>query len=506
MKHQDTFTGALRISVPLLVWNTADPAEAEDQIKVLAKDRPIIHWDVAQGGIALNKIADAVVPAAINIGKPVEMLMQALKFPGVVEEQGKVLVGGSVLIMHNLHWFLANPMVKQAVWNLRDPFKNDGRMLIMMGPSMPVPVEWVHDIVTIDEPLPDQAGREAVVKEQFEATEQSMGKLAATAHSVSGLSRFGAEQAVALAMRRNNGKWTLDDDAVGERRRRHIQETKGLSVFTCGDRYDDIGGCDQVKWFTRKFIAGPYGMQGVVWIDEAEKQTGGHGTDSSGTKTDQMSVLLKEMQDHNVQGMLFIGPPGSAKSMFAKATGNEAGVPTIAMDLGAFMDKHVGESQQAIRHGMKVVDAVTEGKPLYIATCNNIDAMPPEFLRRFTLGTFYFDLATEAERLAIWSIYVKVYKLNAKAEAWIVANNATVCEGWTGADIARCAERTVLLGITIEEAAACATPVAQTSPLLIENLRNLAHNSLLSAAAAGKYKKPTAHKEASPKGSRRFAV
>ena len=38
-------------------------------------------------------------------------------------------------------------------------------------------------------------------------------------------------------------------------------------------------------------------------------------------------------------------------------------------------------------------------------------SLPPELRRRFTLGTFFFDLPLREERKAIWDIYFKNWNL-----------------------------------------------------------------------------------------------
>jgi SpoVK/Ycf46/Vps4 family AAA+-type ATPase len=59
--------------------------------------------------------------------------------------------------------------------------------------------------------------------------------------------------------------------------------------------------------------------------------------------------------------MHYVGAsPGAAKSLVAKATGNTAGIPTIAFDLGAMQNALVGESGGRLRTALKVVDAVTQ--------------------------------------------------------------------------------------------------------------------------------------------------
>ncbi len=137
--------------------------------------------------------------------------------------------------------------------------------------------------------------------------------------------------------------------------------------------------------------------------------------------------MLTWMQDNEADGLIFIGPPGAAKSAVAKATGNTAGIPTIAFDLGAMQSSLVGGSGERLRSALKVVDAVSQGRALFIATCNSIASLPPELRRRFTLGTFFFDLPSADEREAIWRIYEKKYDVSGERpedEGWTVTINS----------------------------------------------------------------------------------
>src|ERR1700684_2072783 len=132
------------------------------------------------------------------------------------------------------------------------------------------------------------------------------------------------------------------------------------------------------------------------------------------------------MQDANAAGIVLIGPPGAAKSMIAKAAGNSAGIPTVAFDLSAMQSGIVGGSGERLRTALQVVDAISQGRSLWIATCNSIGSLPPELRRRFTLGTFFFDLPTAEERGTIWKIYLKKYGVSGE-----LPND----DGWTGAEI-----------------------------------------------------------------------
>jgi SpoVK/Ycf46/Vps4 family AAA+-type ATPase len=82
----------------------------------------------------------------------------------------------------------------------------------------------------------------------------------------------------------------------------------------------------------------------------------------SGVKTEMAGTMLTWMQDHEADGMILLGPPGSAKSARAKATGNTAGIPTIAFDLTAMESSLVGASGDRLRTALKVVEAVSQGR------------------------------------------------------------------------------------------------------------------------------------------------
>lgn len=185
------------------------------------------------------------------------------------------------------------------------------------------------------------------------------------------------------------------------------------------------------------------------------------------------------MQDHNSTGVIFIGPPGCAKSAIAKAAGNEAEIPTITFDLSGMKASLVGESERRMSMGLNIVTAVSQGRALFVATCNSIEALPPELRRRYTFGTFFFDLPDEEERMAIWRIYLHRYDLPAQP--------IPVSVGWTGAEIKMCCELAWRMDTDLIEASSYIVPVAQSAPDRIQRLRDQANNRFISASYPGLY-------------------
>jgi SpoVK/Ycf46/Vps4 family AAA+-type ATPase len=126
-----------------------------------------------------------------------------------------------------------------------------------------------------------------------------------------------------------------------------IEEIPGLSIWRGSETFDDIGGCENVKRFLKAMVSGEEAPRVIVFCDEMEKAFAGTGTDSSGTKTEMTGTILSWMQDREADGVIFIGPPGAAKSAVGKATGKAAGIPTIAFDLAAMQNPLIGASASA---------------------------------------------------------------------------------------------------------------------------------------------------------------
>lgn len=186
------------------------------------------------------------------------------------------------------------------------------------------------------------------------------------------------------------------------------------------------------------------------------------------------------MQDNKATGIICIGPPGTSKSMLAKATGTEAGIPTVALDFGAMKGSLVGESEQRLRTALKTVKAMAGERVFFIATCNSISVLPPELRRRFTFGAFFFDLPTAEERAMIWTLYVSRYGIE---NSQIGFSD----EGWTGAEIKQCCEIAFRLGCDLDEAASYIVPVSRSAADQIEQLRTQASGRFISASQRGIY-------------------
>lgn len=474
---QEIFRQAKRAGVPLVMIETADCssslAEIIASLNGKADETPVLKWDMVRGLLPANEIARKVADElnegndpAITTGNPVECLRRLDKIPE-----------GAIVCLFGADKVGVEPAVRQAIWNLRDSFKSTGKMLVLLSPlGTKLSNDIKDDVVVIEHALPDEKKLEQIAKSLVDDAGLKPMTAEVTAKTVDatlGLSEFAAEQVVAMSVTKNG----IDTSNLWDRKRKAIEQTAGLSVWKGGEKFSEIGGCDNAKQFFGNLIKGKRAPRCIVFVDEIEKAVGSQ-QDTSGTSQAMLGTMLRWMQDKAVTGCILIGPAGCAKSAISKAVGNEANVPTIEFDLSAMKGSLVGESEAKLRGAIATVDAIGQGRVMVLATCNSIGNLPPELRRRFTLGTFFFDLPTAEERSSIWKIYRKRYGLN---DALPEDNS------WTGAEIRQCCDVADRLGVSLKDASNYVVPVARSAAEVIETLRKQASGRFLSASYKGVY-------------------
>src|SRR5436309_409804 len=464
---------ARRVGTPLLALRTADPASAITQACANVNGKhsppPVLVWDFVGGLQGRNEAGKSAI--AKLLGENSHVLGA-----GDVLAIAQRIAADAILFFLNPHRVWEQPDVVQGIWNLRDVFKAGGQMLVLVTPpGATLPIELQNDVMVIDAPLPSTEDLSKLVGDTLASANLSTPDDATVSKAVDalvGLAAFPAEQVLAMSLSKSG----LDLDRLWERKCQAVEQTPGLAIWRGGETFDQIGGCDNIKQFLTAVLHGREAPLVIVFIDEIEKAFAGTGTDMSGVKTEMTGTMLSWMQDRGADGIIFVGPPGAAKSAVGKAAGATAGIPTVAFDLSTMQNSLVGGSGERLRAALQIVDAISQGRSLWIATCNSITSLPPELRRRFTLGTFFFDLPWGEERKAIWEIYVKRSDLT---------GDRPDDEGWTGAEIKECCRKAWRLKLSLRESAEYIVPVSRSAADQIEALRRQASGRFLSASQPG---------------------
>ena len=472
---------AYRVGVPIVAIDATDEIEVENKIGLHFTQRekasPVIVWDCIRGVTApgYSRLGQLAIEQFLGNARPDDY---AGSPRGLLADAVDKIPSRTVLIIRAAGQFVDDVQIWQAIINLRDEFKGDHRMLVLLGVAT-LPPSLQHNAIYISEPLPTAEELAGIVEEictsaDVPATAETLRE---SSRAALGMTAFAAENLAALAIDKEAG---VNLGELWQSKARKINQTPGLRMVTNSATFEDIGGCAAIKEFLGLVLQGSDKPNAIVYLDEIEKCIGGSAGDTSGVAQDQLGQLLTWMQDEEATGVIFVGAPGAAKSAIAKSAGATYDVPTIQLDLGGAKGSLVGQSEQMIRDALKVVKAVSGGKTLWVATCNSVATLPPELKRRFRFGTWFFDLPDEEERSAIWDIY-------GKRAGLAIDKDELLANPWTGAEIETCCMLAKSLNVPATKAQQYIVPIAKQAADTLDALRKAADGRWLSASYPGTY-------------------
>lgn len=455
-------------------------------------DKIIIH-DCCRGFVGGNKEGNLEIKKILEDMSPTLMTEPQTALDAV---RG---CNETVVICMGADRWLTEARPAFAALLLRDEFKSKGSMLVCLGSSYAVASELGADVVIVDDPPPDAQSRDKIIKSVLEdaVATCSVKEHDAMLTYTRGLSAFAVEQTCALAINKDGF-----DLSIAERTwREQIDATPGLRVLTDRPDPDCVAGLAAWTAHIKRMLGGRQPPEAVVFIDEIEKSLAGSSgstADSSGSSQQVLGRMLTEMENTGAQGAIMVGPPGVGKSLAAQVAGVVLGVPTIALNPSDLKGSLVGETERNATRTMSVIRALA-GRAYWLATCNGLSTLPPELLRRFTDGVWFFDLPNQDELTAIWNVHLK-------ARGFKPSDRWTNDEGWTGADVRNVCRAAWNAQVSVAEIAKDHVPSSRASAGIVARLREAAVGSYRSAQYAGAYQDPTTSRDVveKPKVGRKF--
>src|SRR6267378_2787792 len=313
MKLTDQLTDYVHAAFTGLWVLTHESDEAEREIVQHAKQ---LKWKVAVWDVA-NGLRVPTSPGAIRAdagpGDPIAAL-RAL--PGLAERDGTAL-----LLLHNFHRFFNNPEVIQTTFSQLVVGKQQRTFVVVLSPVVQIPVELEKLFVVVEHALPDREQLHRIARELTSDQPEDLPQgedLQRVLDAAAGLTRYEAEGAFALSLTRHNA---LRPEAIWELKAQALKKNNLLTLHRGQERFDALGGLAGLKDFCQRALRSDKRVQ--------------------------------------ARGLLLLGVPGTGKSAFARALGNEAGRPTLLLDLGALYGSLVGATEANVRQALKVADAMS---------------------------------------------------------------------------------------------------------------------------------------------------
>lgn len=505
----EQLTRAREANIPLLAFQTPDCAGTLSQlIKPWAKSKTvhIIVWDAANGARGLTAAATALLQDAVGYNpfdpsQPNDIKSSTLnpvEFCNVIGKLNPPKKEDFIAFAHNLHRYmlggvqsdLQTATVTQALMNLRDGLKFKMSMMVLLGGSFAFSADVANSIEVCIDKYPDEAIIVRRIISLIETNPDTITRkpdadeMASLVGALRGLPLFTIDQALAVNVK--NG--AIDAAGVWETKFTLINNTRGLFVKDDPTTFNEIGGCKGIKDFmTLAIRAKRNAPRMIVYIDEVEKQMAGagggrgQGSDTSGVSQGVLGALLTFMEDKQTRGIIFVGHPGNGKSQIAKAAGSAGNIPVIEMRLSDFKASFVGATEENTRTALNMLEAMSDGQILFVATSNNIEALAPEFKARFSLGQYMFEFPNKAEREAIVNIWMT--KLGLEGDDWKKVNMTD----WTGREIRNLCQMVADYGLSFEAAAKKIIPVSRSGREAVARLRREAAGNYLSAETGEAY-------------------
>jgi ATPase family associated with various cellular activities (AAA) len=493
MTFMKQFSAAHAVSTPCVSVRTSDAASTIANIRQalvlgLAKSKaedksaktPLLSWDAIHGLRGVNDKGSSTLSAIIGqVG--LEATVQLPITLQVLENAPE----DTIIFMHNVHLFWADPLVLQGIWNLRDPFKTNGRMLILLTVLGTIlPPELNNDVLALEEPLPSRPELRKIIQDCYGfagAKEPAEEVYTKAADALVGIASFPADQAVAMSLDKDSGD--LDIKALWKRKKDIVTACPGMSFYDGPETLQDAGGLSNIKTYISSIMRGKYGAKLILRTDEIEKMFAGAGTDSSGVKGSLLGNFLSWVEDKKVLCMLFLGVPGASKSHIIRCVGGEFGVPVINFNIADMEDSLVGNSGKNLRQAQATAEAISDGRILLCATANSLRGLPAELLSRFEKGgIFFFDTPNATDRQTILDLKIKAYSLTPDQ-----VKEIPDMAGWTGREIDSMCMRADMMGVSLARAAQYVVPLTKSHAEDINALRASASHRFLSASSEGLY-------------------
>jgi hypothetical protein len=356
-----------------------------------------------------------------------------------------------LLIAMDLAPHLNDPRAIRAWRECIERLRRVGGVMVMIDSQDHVPPIVASLSTRTSISLPNDEDLESVVRSTLRHAarqrpvdvEISKGELSSIIANMRGLSRRQARQVV-LDVISDDRRFDATDIPRILRAKRRLLQTSGLLEYVESPAdMNQIGGLGVLK----------------EWLTARERG---------------FSEKARDFGIDPPRGMLLLGVQGAGKSLCAKAVATAWRRPLLRMDPGVLYDRYVGESEGRLRSALEQAEAMspiilwideiekafasaasqsTDGglsqrmfgslltwmqehkAPVFlVATANNIEALPPELLRKGRFDEIFFvDLPSPAARRQIFEIHLK--KRKREPSKFDIASLITVSEGYSGAEI-----------------------------------------------------------------------
>ncbi|HEX5612049.1 MAG TPA: AAA family ATPase [Burkholderiales bacterium] len=453
MNDQRDLEALLASRFPLVVIESNEELRARQMLARISRDRkwPLWYWSVSEGLHAAGREA-----ANAQTREPTAALRE-------IQDSGPA----GLYILLDFHPYMESPVNSRLLKEIALEHERIARTVVMIGFEVKLPPDLDKLAARFRLSLPDAEALKGIIRDEVHAWQVARG----------GQEVKGERDAFELLVRHLSG---LTESDV----RRLIRHTLDDGLLDASDVQKLIGhkhellGKDSVLTFeldTARFsdVAGLATLK--RWLERRREAFLG---DAAALGVDPP------------KGIMLLGVQGCGKSLAAKAVAGAWGTPLMRLDFGALYNKFLGETERNLREALRVADAMApcvlwmdeiekgvatndndggesrrilgtlltwmaerKSKVFVVATSNDIEALPPELVRKGRLDEIFFvDLPDDTARGEILKIHLKRRKQD--PAGFDLPALVAASQGFSGSEL----EQMVVAGLY--EARAAGVPLA----------------------------------------------
>jgi hypothetical protein len=315
---------------------SAEDMRSQSEIKQAAKEleRRMYVWTFGKGLIEIVDNA-RTIPVPISDTELPPGLLNALAKNN--DRGHRFIEPKSIVVLRLFDHFMDDPLVQSALLDIIPEYKLTGRMIVVLTPVVKLPPHLEKEFSLIETQLPGKEKLGEVLDGIIEGSKLK-GNMVPTAErrielieSALGLTTSEAEDAMSLSMvrpriRKSKNIW--DPKIVMEEKCTALKKTGLLEYIPAPpDGLADVGGLKILKgWLAKRKNA--------------------------------FTIRAREFGLPPHKGIILVGPPGTGKSLTAKAASAELNMPLLRLDMGKMFGSLVGQSEANIRQAIQVAEAV----------------------------------------------------------------------------------------------------------------------------------------------------
>lgn len=400
-------------SVPIVVIETAEESRFLSLLTRIAIEapkaayRPLFRWTVTDG---LQRL-DLDLEPQRHVAEPEDVLrhIRAVTKPGIYA-------------LLDFHPFLKDPVNTRLMKDIALAADTSGSVVVLVSHRIDLPKELSSFSARFEMQLPDaDALRRLIMQTAADYRRSEPGRqleIDSTAldlliQNLSGLNHADASRLARAAIVDDGALTHSDLPAVMKAKYELLNRSGVLSFEYDTARFRDIAGFGRVK----------------SWLDQRR----------SAFQAEPPTGLDPP------KGMLLLGVQGCGKSLAAKAAASVLGVPLVRLDFGSLYNKYHGETERNLREALSTAEVLSpcvlwideieksvatdsndggtsqrvlgtlltwmaerRSMVFVVATANDIQALPPELIRKGRFDeVFFVDLPTSETRRRVFEIHLR---------------------------------------------------------------------------------------------------